>query len=307
MGHIDAMRIGADVEAVWQYRSLLWLTGLRSFPSLENALQNVITRAALHRRWWINDPDCLLIRNSRSRLSNAELVTATTVLAMAGGMLMLSDDLPAVPSERLGLALRAIPPTDRSPFIPDLFIREQPSFLRAEQPWGGWLISQINWESSDVRSEPNVQVWGIDPNLFVRVIDVHRGVDLGMCRGQLPQTHLMPHGCILYSLSTLPHAIPKLLACDLHWGGGPETAITTTWNAPNLELKINFELHGRRTGKFFVGYPSRFRVEAIHAANGSIDHIDNSPDQLLVCDVTMSGPAACWVNFSASTDTGTHL
>ena len=31
-------------------------------PSVRNALQNVLCRLPLHQRWWINDPDCLLLR-----------------------------------------------------------------------------------------------------------------------------------------------------------------------------------------------------------------------------------------------------
>ncbi len=65
LGLFEAMRIGADVSGSWEPHFPPVSPILRkepNMPSARNALQNIITRAPLHRHWWINDPDCLLVR-----------------------------------------------------------------------------------------------------------------------------------------------------------------------------------------------------------------------------------------------------
>src|SRR3990170_7071827 len=65
IGLVDAMRIGADVARRWlpSFKGIeFFLKGEPNIPSARNASHNALTRAALHRRWWINDPDCLLLR-----------------------------------------------------------------------------------------------------------------------------------------------------------------------------------------------------------------------------------------------------
>ena len=64
----------------------------------------------LHRRWWINDPDCLLVRQEDTRLTPAEVQTLATVLALSGGSLIVSDDLPALAEERVEWLARLLPP-----------------------------------------------------------------------------------------------------------------------------------------------------------------------------------------------------
>ena len=75
LGVVDAMRIGPDTAPGWQPElwSLPWtrplLRGERSLPSLRNALRHTLAHSALHRRWWWNDPDCLLARDFDTRLN----------------------------------------------------------------------------------------------------------------------------------------------------------------------------------------------------------------------------------------------
>ncbi|HSO26810.1 MAG TPA: glycoside hydrolase family 36 protein, partial [Anaerolineales bacterium] len=64
IGLVEAMRIGADVSESWlpTYAGSPFVVHREpDYPSTRNAIQNSLTRATLHRRWWINDPDCLLV------------------------------------------------------------------------------------------------------------------------------------------------------------------------------------------------------------------------------------------------------
>jgi hypothetical protein len=63
-----------------------------NLPAARNAVRNTLTRSAMHGRWFLNDPDCILLRAS-TRLTPAELRGILTVQAMCGGPVIVSDDM----------------------------------------------------------------------------------------------------------------------------------------------------------------------------------------------------------------------
>ncbi|MCL4560482.1 MAG: alpha-galactosidase [Chloroflexi bacterium] len=122
IGLFEAMRISADVSESWlpNYRKVqVVLSAEPHMPSTRNALQNILLRAPLHRRWWVNDPDCLLSRED-SGLTLEEVHTLATAISMTGGSVFLSDDVPALSPERLRIAQCVLPPIDRRPLLPGL-------------------------------------------------------------------------------------------------------------------------------------------------------------------------------------------
>jgi alpha-galactosidase len=66
----------------------------------------------MHGRWWINDPDCILLRTTTG-YSDDEIIGIATVKAMSGGSFIISDDLATVPSRRIRLAQQLMPATNR--------------------------------------------------------------------------------------------------------------------------------------------------------------------------------------------------
>ena len=103
IGHVDAMRIGADVASNWKpkYKGVeLFFPNEPNVPAVEKALQNTITRGWFHNRWWMNDPDCLLLR-STTQLTEDEVRTQASLTAMTGGLVLLSDDLSQIPHKRM--------------------------------------------------------------------------------------------------------------------------------------------------------------------------------------------------------------
>jgi len=57
VGHLDAMRVGPDMAASYDPAG-----GHPTMPSQRNAARNVVARAWQHGRFWVNDPDCLMLR-----------------------------------------------------------------------------------------------------------------------------------------------------------------------------------------------------------------------------------------------------
>ena len=86
IGIVDAMRIGPDVSPFWG-------AGGAEDPSTVHALDAIVARSFMHRRLWLNDPDCLMLRASETRLSREERFALAAAIAVSGGMLLISDDM----------------------------------------------------------------------------------------------------------------------------------------------------------------------------------------------------------------------
>ena len=101
VGLVDAMRVGPDVKA-------LWSDGPN--PSVKHAMRLTLQRNWMHNRWWANDPDCLIVRETDTALDEAEVRFLATGIALSGGMVVASDDLPKLSDARRDMALALFPP-----------------------------------------------------------------------------------------------------------------------------------------------------------------------------------------------------
>ncbi len=94
VGRVDAMRIGPDVAPTWGIQPPVAIPGLEpALPSTESAVRSILDRAWMHRRLWLNDPDCLMARQRDTELTPAEIRTLAAAIAVTGGMLIFSDDV----------------------------------------------------------------------------------------------------------------------------------------------------------------------------------------------------------------------
>ncbi|HEX4905083.1 MAG TPA: glycoside hydrolase family 36 protein [Acidimicrobiales bacterium] len=95
VGVVDGMRIGADVAPRWDPPPQVWEGALYDgvAPSTANALRNTISRQFMHRRLWLNDPDCLMLRTSETELTPEQVERWALAVGESGGMALVSDDL----------------------------------------------------------------------------------------------------------------------------------------------------------------------------------------------------------------------
>lgn len=105
VGVVDGMRIGPDVAPWWMPRRDLWdLPGyMATVPAGISAWRNTLTRAHLHRRLWLNDPDCVMLRHTDTDLTEEQLRAWAMAVAVSGGMVVISDDLTALDDRASGL------------------------------------------------------------------------------------------------------------------------------------------------------------------------------------------------------------
>ncbi|HVH69202.1 MAG TPA: glycoside hydrolase family 36 protein [Gemmatimonadales bacterium] len=92
VGLVNGMRVGPDVEPSW--------------AGLQPPARAVGLRSFYHRSSWLNDPDCLVVR---SPLTRAGAETWASLVAIAGGLTLFSDDLPKLPGDRIGVLQRTVP------------------------------------------------------------------------------------------------------------------------------------------------------------------------------------------------------
>ena len=90
--NFDYVRIGPDVSLDFQNTPLLRALH-REIPSTKNTLKNTIYRSFMNNRWFGNDPDVFLLRDTKIKLSKEQKRALVTINALFGNVLMTSDDI----------------------------------------------------------------------------------------------------------------------------------------------------------------------------------------------------------------------
>lgn len=257
IGLVDAMRIGPDTHWTW-YPDI---SGLKTFfrrepnlPSAYYACRNAITRAPMHRRWWINDPDCLLLRENTS-LTEAEVRTTASVVAMTGGSLFLSDDLSVLSPARLKIAERLLPLGGRAAHMLEWFDLETPSRLRLDMdnPSGEWhLLAYINWDDEPQDITVNLREFGLDTHLIYIAREFWTQKTHRMARGKLLRERLLPHDTLLLSIRPLISGQPQYLGSDLHISQGLEVA---AWKTTARRVSLKLKRPGDADGSVLLSLP----------------------------------------------------
>ncbi|MGE5596855.1 MAG: glycoside hydrolase family 36 protein [Hyphomicrobiales bacterium] len=177
IGLVDAMRVGPDVKETWA-------NGPN--PSVRHAMRLTLMRNWMHGRWWANDPDCLIVRDTDTELTEAEVRFLATGIALSGGMVVASDDLPKLSAERRAMALALFPPAGVAAEPYDPGAAPVPSAWRADLGDGRFLVGALNWTDQPtwVRrdellrpGETAFDVWnGCLPGMGDTLLRPHEGV-----------------------------------------------------------------------------------------------------------------------------------
>jgi len=141
IGLVDAMRVGPDVSAAWA-------DGQR--PSVRHAMRMTLQRNWMHGRWWANDPDCLLVRDTETRLDEAEVRFLATAIALSGGLVVSGDDLASLSDVRREIALALIPPPGVAARPVDAGSGPVPAIWRAQLGDGRAILGVLNWSDAPI-------------------------------------------------------------------------------------------------------------------------------------------------------------
>ncbi|MHA1207460.1 MAG: glycoside hydrolase family 36 protein, partial [Candidatus Hodarchaeales archaeon] len=106
IGIVDAMRVSEDTKEIWDTgNNPVW-----GDPCLKYALLGTIYRSFMHRAFWVNDPDCLMVRDKNSDLTENEIKLQVTIFGLSGGQVLISDKMSELSIEKLSLIQKLIPP-----------------------------------------------------------------------------------------------------------------------------------------------------------------------------------------------------
>ncbi|WP_283403360.1 glycoside hydrolase family 36 protein [Halorubrum sp. DM2] len=193
VGLFDAMRVGPDTDPTWETPG-----ESGSQPGLKNAVRNTLARNVLHRRWWLNDPDCQLVRDT-SDLTAAEREAFAALVAATGGVNVFSDRLAEIGPAGRRLLERSIPPaTDGE--VAGLDGERFPSRVVCDRPGdGAATVALFNWadEPSTVRFDAR-EYGREDGSEADRV--VWDGLAGEVVEGPVVERELPPHGAAVFAV-----------------------------------------------------------------------------------------------------------
>jgi alpha-galactosidase len=142
VGAVDGMRIGPDVAPRWEPAAQEWHPPgyLSVTPSTQSAWRATLARSFMHRRLWLNDPDCLMLRTEATQMAPAQVEAWAHAVAASGGMALVSDDLELLGPDAhrlldevvaVGRKVDARARAGRPPRCPDLLEHRDPTRLES--------------------------------------------------------------------------------------------------------------------------------------------------------------------------------
>ena len=274
LGLVDMMRIGPDVNSAWEPSFVGVSLPFRhepSMPSARNSLHNILTRAPLHGKWWVNDPDCLLVR-ADSKLTLPEVQSLSTAIALTGGSLLVSDDMTKLSTERQRMIAMLLPLIGRRAQVLDLFDAERPAKLRLDLQGvsGKWhLLAYFNWEDQERQIELNID----DFNLAVHNYLARSFWDGRVWRvtGQdgLFSGEIAPHGVVLLAVREDEHPA-VYLGSDLHISQGLEIK---TWNFNGNSLQFDLDTGKVMAGNLDIKFNSKPTRVMVNSQSAGINYL----------------------------------
>jgi alpha-galactosidase len=257
LGLVEANRIGADVSGDW----LPNFKGIGAFfkhepamPCARNSIRNILTRATLHQHWWINDPDCLLIRPDTS-LTLAEVRSLASAIALTGGSLLVSDDLPSLPAERLRIAEVLVPVIGERARVIDWFDKGMPEKLRLDQvgATGEWhILANFNWSDKAISREITLADYQLNPGRYVAREFWAGGVGILSNTETYKIGEIPAHGCAVLAVRQVAEDIPVYLGSDLHISQGMEVV---EWESTAGSLMATLRLPRKASGSVVLRLP----------------------------------------------------
>ncbi|GMV86535.1 MAG: hypothetical protein AMXMBFR80_23900 [Dehalococcoidia bacterium] len=196
VGLVDAMGVGAGVKETW---------AAGPNPSVKHAMRLALQRNWMHGRWWANDPDCLIVRETDTELNEAETRFLATGIALSGGMVVASDGLPKVSPARQEMALALFPPPGVAARPVEPSDGPVPRAWRAELGEGRALIGILNWDDA-----PAWVPWGelLKPGEVAFDVWNRRMLPMG-------DVYLRPHEGTLWQV-TAPGRTPRVAGDSGH-------------------------------------------------------------------------------------------
>jgi alpha-galactosidase len=180
IGIVDAMRIGPDTAPDWKpfIMNMRWASPLitreKCIAALRNNIRHTLNLGTVHNRWWTSDPDCLMVRNYDTTLTDEEIKSNVSLIGLQGGLVINADDLTRLSVDRQRLISLLLPVISKRGRAVDLLENEMVELyaLDMEKPWGGWtMAAQFNWNDKPSGKRLDLESLSLDPTKEYHVFD----------------------------------------------------------------------------------------------------------------------------------------
>lgn len=258
VGIVDAMRIGPDCAPYWapRYRRLpMPFSEGHPLPSTQGAIRNTLTRAWTDPAWWINDPDCLLVREHDSELSLDEVRAFATAIGLTGGMVVDSDRLSALGAERRQILAALLPPLRERARLSEYFAAGIPQRAAVEivRPWGHWLLAGLfNGEQAEHEMTVRWRELGLAAGEY-HAVEFWSGRYLG-CSAEGVTLRVAPHGAAALAIRRTTGE-PQLLSTSFHISQGAAEIAAWEYDRAALAIRWQASLGRRAAGTFTLWLP----------------------------------------------------
>src|SRR5262249_2009821 len=113
----------------------------RSWDRIASTGRQNLSRNWQNSRLWWNDPDAVVLTGE---LTKDEILFHASVIHASGGMLLSGDDLTTIPTERLAMLQKLVPPSGVAATFEDDSLRIGVS----EHSSGDRIVYLLNWDDS---------------------------------------------------------------------------------------------------------------------------------------------------------------
>lgn len=213
IGLVNGMRISGDVDPSWVHWSGKIVGGDDFTISCRNAIRNTITRYFTHNIFWINDPDCIMVRSDKTKLNQEEIKTLVSVAGLSGGIFLSSDNFVTLERERLKYLQYCLPPACGKITPLDIFSNDFPSYLlyEFEKNKINWnILGMINWEKRAKNMEISTEQLKINKDKRYYLYNFWRKELIKEVKDKII-IKVPPHGCELLRLIPVEESIPSVI------------------------------------------------------------------------------------------------
>ncbi|MBN1374521.1 MAG: alpha-galactosidase [Dehalococcoidia bacterium] len=263
IGIVDAIRIGPDTAPNWTpyLWNIKWATPIikneKSIASLRNNIRHTLNLSTVHRKWWWNDPDCIMVRNYDTALTDDEVKSNLSLIGLSGGLVIDSDDLTRLSEERQAWVSLLTPVLSDGGLPADLLQNEMAEFYisPAKTIWSSWHnIAVFNWtdKSSDYILE--MIKLGYAKGEKLCIFDFWKREYRITVESAIKLKKIPPHGCRLLRICRLDDH-PAIVGDTLHITQGKEIVY---WKVTGDTLEIKTVDLGREAkGGLWISLPGR--------------------------------------------------
>ncbi len=265
VGLVDGMRVSPDTAPDWEHPD-----GTGASPALINAIRSTLAHHWMHPHWWANDPDCLIVRMADSRLTEAEVRSWATVVALSGGMVLLSDDLAALEPARAAILPRCLPPLGLAarPLEPAHDGIPSRLYLPVERGGRRWYLAALfNWLDRPQDLGFNPAEWPGAPTCPYWMLDLWTGEARGPLEGPVALGETPAHGVRLFVLAPALDR-PHLIGSTLTLAGGAVEVERETWAERTLSIALRCP--GEHEGELVIAVPAGWTSVDVRTVDGVV-------------------------------------